>query len=473
VTTTAPTPTTATAPAAPTGDIVALVARLRASFTTGRTRPLSWRREQLGRLKALLVEREADLLEALRADLGKPPTEAWATDVGIVISEVEHALHHLRRWTRPERVRTPLASQPGRSRVVREPLGVVLVIAPWNYPVQLALSPLIGAIAAGNCAVVKPSEVAPATSAALARLVPEYLDPECIAVVEGGIPETQALLEQRWDHILYTGNGRVGRIVMEAAAKHLTPVTLELGGKSPVIVDSDANVEVAARRIAWGKFLNAGQTCIAPDYVLVSRDVADTFVEQVGRAVSEFYGDDPKASPDYARIVNDSHFDRLVGLLADGSAAVGGESDKAQRYVAPTVLRDVNPDSPVMQDEIFGPVLPVIPVADVDEAIDFVNERDKPLALYVFSKSSDAQRRVLERTSSGGVAVNATMFHVTVPGLPFGGVGASGTGAYHGKASFDTFSHRKSVLRKPARPDPDLAYPPYTRRKEKLLRRFL
>jgi len=424
-------------------------------------------------MKAMLVEREADLLDALHADLGKPPTEAWATDIGIVISEVEYTLRHLRRWTRPERVWAPVATRPGRARIVREPLGVVLVIAPWNYPVQLLLSPLIGAIAAGNCAVGKPSEVAAHTSATLARLVPQYLDQECIAIVEGGVPETQALLDEQWDHIFYTGNGRVGRIVMEAAAKHLTPVTLELGGKSPVIVDDDANLEVAARRVAWGKFLNAGQTCIAPDYVLVTRDAEDRFVEHVRRAIFDFYGDDPKASPDYARIVSDGHFERLVGLLDSGRAAVGGDHDASQRYIAPTLLRGVEPEAAVMQDEIFGPILPVIPVANVDEAIGFVNERDKPLALYVFAKSGEVQRRVLEHTSSGGAGVNATMFHVAVPGLPFGGVGASGMGAYHGKASFDTFSHKRSVLRKTARPDPDLAYPPYTRRKEKLLRRFL
>jgi aldehyde dehydrogenase (NAD+) len=474
VTTTAETPaTTQLVPTAPGIDVPALVGRLRASFDSGRTRPLSWRREQLKRMKAMLVEREDDLLEALRVDLGKPATEAWATDIGIVISEIEHALRHLRRWTRPERVWAPLATRPGKARIVREPLGVVLVIAPWNYPVQLLLSPLIGAIAAGNCAVGKPSEVSARTSATLARLIPEYLDRDCIAIVEGGVPETQALLAEPWDHILYTGNGRVARVVMEAAAKHLTPVTLELGGKSPVIIDRDANLEVAARRVAWGKFLNAGQTCIAPDYVLVNRDVEDRFVELVRRSIFDFYGDDPKASPDYARIVNDQHFQRLVGLLDSGRPAVGGDHDASQRYLAPTVLRDVAPDAAIMQDEIFGPVLPVIPVTDIDEAVAFVNERDKPLALYVFTGSGDTQRRVIDSTSSGGAAVNSTMFHVAVPGLPFGGVGPSGMGSYHGKASFDTFTHRKSVLRKTTRPDPDLAYPPYTKRKDKLLRRFL
>ncbi len=475
---------TTTAPSRPTNepadrsaatplDAPALVARIRATFASGRTRPVAWRREQLQQLRKLLIDHEDDLLTALASDLGKPRLEAWATDVGFVVNEIEHALKHLRRWTRPTRVATPLATKPSRGRVLREPLGAVLIIAPWNYPVQLALSPLIGAIAAGNVAVVKPSEVAPATSAALARLVPEYLDADAIAIVEGAVPETQALLEQRWDHIFYTGNGRVGRVVMEAAAKHLTPVTLELGGKSPAIVDASANLEVAARRIAWGKFLNAGQTCIAPDYVLVDRELEDRFVELVRRCVFDFYGQDPKASADFARIVNGSHFERLVGLIDSGTPAVGGQHDAATRYIAPTVLRDVLPESPVMQEEIFGPILPVLPVTDVAEAIAFVNGREKPLALYVFAGDSKVQQQVLDGTSSGGACVNATLFHVAVAELPFGGVGESGIGAYHGKASFDVFSHAKSVLKRATRPDPDLAYPPYTDRKEKLTRRFL
>jgi len=460
-------------PATPDLDAGALVAKLRATFESGRTRPLEWRREQLLRMKTLLVEREQDLLDALAADLGKPQAEAWATDIGFVIAEIDYVVKRLRRWNRPQRVRAPLVTKPSRARIVREPLGVVLVIAPWNYPVQLLLSPLVGAIAAGNCAVAKPSEVSARTSAVLARLIPQYLDPDAIAVVEGGVSETQALLAERFDHILYTGNSRVARIVMEAAAKYLTPVTLELGGKSPVYVDASANLEVAARRVAWGKFLNAGQTCIAPDYVMVARGLEDRFVEHVRRAIFDFYGPDPQASPDYARIVSDDQYQRLVGLLDSGTPAVGGEHEGTQRYIAPTVLRDVMPESPVMQEEIFGPILPVMTVDDAGEAIAFVNGRDKPLALYVFADSGDVTRRVLDETSSGGAAVNATMFHVAVPSLPFGGVGNSGMGAYHGKASFDTFSHAKGVLRKSTRPDPALAYPPYTPRKERLLRRFL
>jgi aldehyde dehydrogenase (NAD+) len=468
-----PMPTEMLTPATEASEIPKLVAKLRDAFESGRTRPIEWRRDQLRRMKAMLEEREADFLDALAADLGKPRLEGWASDIAIVINEIEHALRHLERWMKPERVWTPVAQRPGRATVRPEPFGVALVIAPWNYPVHLLLLPMVGALAAGNSVVGKPSEVSAHTSAALARLVPEYLDPEGVAIVEGGVTETQALLAERFDYVFYTGNGRVGRIVMEAAAKHLTPVTLELGGKSPVIVDADANVEVAARRIAFGKFLNAGQTCIAPDYVLVARARHEELVEQIGRAIRDFYGPDPAASPDYARIVNDAHFRRLEQLLDGGTPAVGGETRAEGRYVAPTVLRDVAPGSPVMTEEIFGPILPVIPVADVDEAIGFVNERDRPLALYVFSESDAVQERVLEQTSSGGACVNATVMHVAIPDLPFGGVGASGLGAYHGKAGFDVFSHRKSVLVKPTRLDPKLAYPPYTKLKERIIRRFL
>jgi aldehyde dehydrogenase (NAD+) len=460
-------------PATEASEIPKLVAKLRDAFESGRTRPIEWRRRQLQRMKAMLEEREADFLDALAADLGKPRLEGWASDIAIVINEIEHALRHLAGWMKPERVWTPLAQRPGRATVRPEPFGVALIIAPWNYPVHLLLLPMVGALAAGNSVVGKPSEVSAHTSAALARLVPEYLDPDGVEIVEGGVTETQALLAERFDYIFYTGNGRVGRIVMEAAAKHLTPVTLELGGKSPVIVDAAANVEVAARRIAFGKFLNAGQTCIAPDYVLVARARQEDLVEQIGRAIRDFYGPDPIASPDYARIVNDAHFRRLEQLLTGGTPVVGGETRADERYVAPTVLRDVAPGSPVMTEEIFGPILPVIPVTDVDEAIGFVNERDRPLALYVFSESDAVQERVLEQTSSGGACVNATVMHVAVPDLPFGGVGASGMGAYHGKAGFDVFSHRKSVLVKPTRLDPKLAYPPYTKLKERIIRRFL
>ncbi len=468
-----PTIETTPNPATDLATIPATVERLRASFETGTTRPLAWRRDQLDRLAKLMDDHAADFLAALATDLGKPEVEARVTDVSIVRNEARLARRHLAQWTRPQRVRTPAEQQPASARVVREPLGVVLVISPWNYPVQLLLSPLVGAIAAGNCAVLKPSEVTPHVSDLIGRLVPQYLDPECVAVVQGGVDETSALLRERFDHILYTGNGSVAKVVMEAAAKHLTPVTLELGGKSPCIVDADVDLEVAARRIAWGKFLNAGQTCVAPDYVLVHESRERELLDALASAVREFYGDDPKRTPDYGRIVNERHHRRLAVLLKDGEVVVGGQADESERYIAPTILRNVPADAPVMADEIFGPILPVLRVGSVDEAIRFVNARPKPLALYVFTRDAKVSEEVLERTSSGGACVNATIWHLANPNLPFGGVGPSGMGAYHGRDSFETFSHRKSVVTKSTRIDPKLAYPPYTRFKTQLLKRLL
>lgn len=447
--------------------------RLRATFRSGVTRSYEWRMRQIGRLRALLTERQDDLLAALEADLGKSRFEGFMAEIAITLNEIDHTRRHLRRWMRPERVRAPIALQPARCRVVREPLGVALIIAPWNYPVQLALAPLVGALAAGNCAVVKPSEVSANTSRVLADLVPRYLDPDAVAVVEGGVPETTALLEQRFDHIFYTGNGRVGRIVMAAAAKHLTPVTLELGGKSPTIVDRTADLAVAARRIVWGKFFNAGQTCVAPDYVLADRAIHDALLSNLVAAVRQFYGDDPKQSRDYARIINERHVDRLEKLLSSGAIVCGGEVDRDARYIAPTILRDVALDSPVMADEIFGPILPVIAYDAIDDALAIVTGRDKPLALYVFTEDRAVADRVLRETSSGGACVNDVVAHLSVPDLPFGGVGESGMGAYHGRATFETFSHRKSVLDKSSRLDVPLRYPPYDDTKERWLRRLL
>jgi aldehyde dehydrogenase (NAD+) len=453
--------------------IPAIVARLRAAFDAGRTRPLEWREQQLARLGALISERGEELVEAMRADFGKPVFEAWAADVGAAVLETKLARKSLRRWTRPEKVRTAASVWPARSRVVREPLGVVLVIAPWNYPVQLLFSPLVGALAAGNAVLLKPSEVTAHTSAALAKLVPQYLDPEAIALVEGGVEETTALLGERFDHIFYTGNGRVAQVVMEAAAKHLTPVTLELGGKSPCIVDRDADLAVAARRIAWGKWVNAGQTCIAPDYVLVHESREAELVEKLRAVVQGFYGADPKASPDFGRVVNERHHARLAALLRDGEVAFGGQSDPAERYIAPTLLRNVRPDAPIMREEIFGPILPVLTVPDVDAAIEFVGQREKPLALYVFTNDAAVEEKVVAGTSSGGVCVNGTLLHIANPAMPFGGVGPSGMGAYHGRHSFETFSHRKSVVTKGRRFDPSFMYPPYSRLKTALVKRFL
>ncbi len=449
-----------------------LIDGLRSTFESGRTRPLTWRREQLSGLVKFLFEHEDELVEALRSDLGRPPFEAYGTDIGIVRMHIRDISKKLDRWVRPDRVFPGLLSLPGTAEIVKDPLGVVLVIAPWNYPVQLLLEPVAAALAAGNCVVAKPSELAPATASVLARHLHRYVDPDAVALVEGGVPETTALLENRFDHVFFTGSTSVGRIVMAAAAKHLTPVTLELGGKSPTIVAADADLAVAARRITWAKYMNAGQTCIAPDYILVERSVRDQLVEAIRACIAEFYGDNPKSSDDLGRVVNERHHERLTGLIAGGGGTVvcGGEADRASRYLAPTVIVDPDLDSPLMSDEIFGPVLPVVAVDSIEDAIAFVNDRDKPLALYVYSRSKEIADRVIARTSSGGVCVNHSVMHILPENLPFGGVGPSGMGAYHGKAGFDVFTHHKSVLRKPTFPDPRLLYPPYSSWKSKLVR---
>ncbi|MFD5108223.1 aldehyde dehydrogenase family protein [Streptomyces cinereoruber] len=432
-------------------DIPETVIRLRAAFDSGITRPAAWRRRQLHALRRLLKDHTPTIEEALYDDLRKGRTESHLTEIGGVLAEIEHALRHLDRWMRPRRVAVPLNIKPATARVHPEPLGVCLIVAPWNYPLTLTLNPLVGVLAAGNAAVVKPSELAPATSALLADLLPRYL--EAVAVVEGAVEETTLLLAQRFDHIFYTGNGTVGRIVAAAAAKNLTPVTLELGGKSPVFIDETADMAVTARRLAWGKFTNAGQTCVAPDYVLVTRAARDPLLAALPGVVQQMFGHDPRTSSDYGRIVNDRHFRRLTGLMAEGDLLTGGAHDAGERYIAPTVLTDVPPGAPVMAEEIFGPILPVLTVRDVHEAVDFVNARDKPLSLYAFTRDKTAWRTLLEKTSSGGFVRNAPMIHLGVPNLPFGGVGESGTGAYHGKTSFDTFSHHKPVLSKPTWPD--------------------
>ena len=452
--------------------IIETVQRLRRAYESGITRPLEWREAQLRALLRMIRENEDAILEALREDLGKCHFEGFIGETGFVASDIKYTLKHLRKWLAPKKVKAPLPVLPAKARVHSEPLGVVLIIAPWNYPFQLAITPLAGAIAAGNAAVVKPSEVAPATSSIIARLVPKYLDRDAVSVIEGGVAETTTLLSQKFDHIFYTGNGSVGRIVMKAAAEHLTPVTLELGGKSPCIVDEDVDLEVAARRIVWGKFFNAGQTCVAPDYVLVHERIEPRFLDKLREMVREFYGDDPKQSADYARIVNERHHARLTKLLDSGEPVTGGQADVADKYIAPTVLKNVEPDSAIMQDEIFGPLLPVLKVKNVDEAIDFVNGRDKPLALYVFTNDKDRARRVIDRTSSGGACINDCVSHLAAPELPFGGVGPSGMGAYHGKATFDTFSHKKSVLDKATKLDAPLRYPPYVEQKLKWVKRL-
>ena len=457
-------------PATPIEDIAGIVSKSRVEFQSGRTKPLAWRRQTLRRLRELLVEHEPALLRALATDLGKPNLEAWVSELGFTITDIDHTLTNLESWAAHRKVATPTTLLPGSSAIIPEPVGVVCVIAPWNYPVQLLLVPMIAAISAGNAVVGKPSELTPATSAALGDLLRALSDP-AIALVQGGVGETTELLLHRFDHIIYTGNGRVGRVVMHAAAEYLTPVTLELGGKSPAIVSAQANIDVAARRIVWGKFVNAGQTCIAPDYVLVERPVHDALVAAMGKAITQFYGADPKTSADYARIVNEPHFHRLEKLLDSGTIVAGGQSDVDSRYIAPTILTEVPFDSPVMDEEIFGPILPVIAIDSLNDAVRIVNGGDTPLALYSFSENGAENERIISEIQSGGACVNGTLFHIVNPYLPFGGKGESGMGAYHGQAGFDTFSHLRSVHRRNTKIDPPLLYPPFTAKKAKLVRK--
>ncbi len=451
-------------------DVAAIVNRLRSTFNSGRTRSIEWRLAQLDSIYKMLIDREDEILDALHVDVGKPRLEGWIAEVGFMVKEVDHTRKHLREWMKPERVGTPLVLQPGKSEVHRQAVGVVLVIGPWNYPFQLILAPLVAAIAAGNTVLLKPSEIAPNTSALLARLLPQYLEPDAVAVLEGGVPETTALLQQRFDHIFYTGNGAVARIIYAAAAKHLTPVTLELGGKSPCIVDRDVDLDVVARRITWGKFYNAGQTCVAPDYLMVHESVREPLLDKIRSTIRDFYGDNPQKSPDYGRIVNAHHHRRLSRLLPSGEAVTRVEVDEGDRYMSPVVLRDVKPDSLAMADEIFGPILPVLSYREPEEAVHFINERPKPLALYVFTDNDRVKDTILENTSSGGATVNHVWLHLGVPELPFGGVGESGVGNYHGKWGFETFTHRRAVLQKPLKIDPPIMYPPYDGLKARILR---
>lgn len=459
-----------TASPAATAEVAkATITELRSTFATGRTRPLAWRIRQLEGISRLLSEREAEIANAIKSDLGRDAHEAWFGDVAPTLGEVRYAIKHLRRWTRPRRVPVPLAVMPGRAYYRYEPLGVVLIIGPWNYPFYLCLAPLVGALAAGNCAVLKPSENAPASSAAMADLIPRYLDPEAVRVVEGDAVTTQNLIDAKVDHVFFTGGTEIGRKVMQAAAAQLTPITLELGGKSPAIVTKDADVEIAARRIVFGKLLNSGQTCIAPDYVLVDEAVKERLVDHLVSNVAAMRAGEPAEQP----IVNSRQANRLRRLLDEqpGKVVVGGES--SGNAMEPTVVVDPDPESELMRSEIFGPILPVLGVGSLDEAIGFVNAGEKPLAAYVFSERKEDVDRVFAEVPSGGATGNHTLMHVMAPQLPFGGVGSSGIGAYHGKWGFETFSHRKSTLLMRSRPDLKFIYPPYSDRVKKLLRRLV
>ncbi|XP_069713358.1 aldehyde dehydrogenase family 3 member B1-like isoform X4 [Phaenicophaeus curvirostris] len=496
-----------------------LVSRLRAAWLSGKMRPMEYRVAQLEALGRFLEEKKQDILEATALDMGKPPFEVELSEISICRSELNHALNNLGTWMKDEHVEKNWATQLDSAFIRKDPYGVVLIIGPWNYPINLLLVPLIGAIAAGNCVVIKPSEISRNVERLVAETLPRYLDKvgdppaaatspsrdisssvsqtrlarpqappgeaqagrlmprlsmsqDCFAVVTAGVEETTRLLENKFDYIFFTGAPSVGRMVMGAAAKHLTPVTLELGGKNPCYVSDTCDVRNAARRVAWGRFFNAGQTCVAPDYVLCSLEMQEKLMPALREAITEFYGSNPKESPDFGRMVGDKQFQRVQALLSSGTVAIGGQTDAETRYIAPTVLVDVQQDDPVMQEEIFGPILPIIPVASVDDAIAFINARERPLALYVFSSCKKVVKQVLEQTSSGGFCANDTIMHMTLTSLPFGGIGQSGSGRYHGRFSFETFSHPRSVLlRGPGREALNAPrYPPYAARRLPLLR---
>jgi aldehyde dehydrogenase (NAD+) len=447
----------------PNPNYSALVAKQREFFLSGATRPESWRRAQLEAVKALFIENHDELCDALWTDLRRNIVDADLMDVGYNVKEADYALKHLEAWMKPERVNTPLVLQPGHVRVRRDPLGVTLIIGAWNEPFMLLFAPLVAAFAGGNTAVLKPSELAVACAAAAARLVPRSFDPRAVAVVEGAVPETTALLEQKWDLIFFTGSPAIGAVIHQAAARNLTPCVLELGGKNPTIVHSTANLEVAAHRIAYGRNLNSGHICTAPDHVLVWPDVKDAFVQCLAETIRKFYGHEPKLSPDYGRVINQRNFDRLMGLLSSGKAVVGGQTDASERYIAPTVLVDVSPDSPIMQEEVFGPILPVLEIESVEAVIEWVNSRPRPLGLYVFADDLSVAERILDATESGDAAINDCTIHPLVPELPFGGVGNSGMGKYHGRWGFEAFTNARGVLYHSAKIDPGVRYPPYAK----------
>ncbi|MDO6692291.1 aldehyde dehydrogenase family protein [Aliiglaciecola sp. 3_MG-2023] len=454
----------------PIGDKVMAI---REVFASGYTKEYAWRVEQLKQLELLIHEKQGVLLEALAADLGKCKTEAWISELGFVLSDIKHTLKHLKKWMKPRKTSTPMGAQPGKSYVLPEPLGTVLIIGAWNYPFQLLLAPLVAAIAAGNCAVLKPSELAENMSKLLSEVIPEYLDNNAFAVVEGAVDETTELLAQRFDHIFYTGGEAVGKIVMAAAAKHLTPVTLELGGKSPCIVDSTASIDVTAARIVWSKWMNAGQTCVAPDYVLVDKSIADQLLVAIENKITAFYGESTEASKDYGKVINQRHFQRLANYLEDQKVVFGGRQNIQTGYFEPTLVLNPPLDSDLMQQEIFGPILPIITLDSMHQAIPFINERSKPLALYLYSNNDEYKKKVLLQTSAGNVCINDGFMFMTNPNLPFGGVGNSGMGSYHGRAGFDGLSHLKTVMERSFKFDVSLRYPPFNKLKLSLLKRIL
>ncbi|MFD1739060.1 aldehyde dehydrogenase [Bacillus salitolerans] len=441
-------------------NIQRLIQKQNEFFFTKQPKSVDYRIQLLYRLRAVLIENEQQIMNALQKDLNKSEFEAYATEVGILLKEISFITKRLKNWAKPQRSKTPVTHVGSSSYVIPEPYGVVLIIAPWNYPFLLAFSPLIGAIAAGNTAIVKPSELTPNVSSVIQSLVEQAFEEEQVAVVQGGIKESQVLLQQRVDYIFFTGSVAVGKVVMSEAAKKLIPVTLELGGKSPCIVHQDANLDLAAKRIAFGKFTNAGQTCIAPDYLLVQSSVKEAFIEKLTASIKELY-EDVFHNPNYVKIVNERHFDRLVSYLDDGLIIFGGQSDKEKRIIEPTILDQVDMNSPVMTEEIFGPIFPIIEFQDINESICIIQQKEKPLALYLFSENEAVQKEVTTKLSFGGGCINDTLMHIATPYLPFGGVGESGIGSYHGEYSFSTFSHYKSVLKQTTKVDLPFRYPTF------------
>lgn len=449
--------------------IVSKIEKLRKFYNTGATLDVSYRKKQLQKLKKAIRNNENAIIEALHKDLKKPAFESYAGEIGILYTEIRHVIRRLGSWARTRKVGTPVIHFYSTSAVHYDPYGVALIIGPWNYPFQLVIAPLVAAIAAGNCVAIKPSELAPATSRLLAAMIRDTFDEGFVTVIEGGVEETGIMLKEKFDYIFYTGGTAVGKIIMRAAAEQLTPVTLELGGKSPVIVDEDAHLPTAARRLCWGKFFNAGQTCLAPDYLLVHKKIKSAFIDEITKTIREFYGDDPRTSGDYARIINEKHFDRITALLAGARVIHGGQSARKERYIAPTLVDNVAMKDPIMREEIFGPLLPIISFNSLDDAIGLVNGLPRPLALYYFSKDARKQRKVLRETSSGGGCINDTVSHVGSQELPFGGIGDSGMGRYHGRSGFETFSHQRGILTRTTAFDMMLRYPPYGK-KDRLLK---
>ncbi|WP_442593852.1 aldehyde dehydrogenase [Neobacillus sp. D3-1R] len=436
-----------------------LIQKQRSFFLEGNTKNVSFRLEALHLLRKLIKDNEQILMNALKQDLNKSEFDSYLTEIGIVLEEIRFTIKNLSKWVKPRRVKTTLTGIGSKSYIYPEPYGVALIIAPWNYPFQLAIAPLIGAIAAGNCAILKPSELTPNTSAFLAEMIKKNFPEEYIAVVEGGAETSTALLKEKTDYIFFTGSVQVGKIIMEAASKNLTPVTLELGGKSPCIVHEDANLKLAAKRIAWGKFMNAGQTCVAPDYMYIHKRVKKEFLQLMRESIYELYGQNVIETGNFTKIVSEKHFNRLITFLNNGEIVMGGKYNSSKLLIEPTVLQNVSWTDKVMEDEIFGPILPVIEYDDLSQMIKVINDRSKPLALYIFSENSSVQEKIIDNVSFGGGCINDTVFHLSSPHLPFGGVGESGIGAYHGKGSFDVFSHEKSILKQTTAFDLPFRYP--------------